>query len=497
LIEEVTDTGDVSRPVGAIQEGAILAGKYRVERLLGAGGMGLVVAARHLQLDERVAIKLMLPATLGNPDAVARFTREARAAAKIKGEHVARVFDIGTLEDGAPYMVMEFLEGHDLADWMSQRGRLPVDLAVEFVLQACVAVADAHALGIVHRDLKPANLFCVRRPDGQLTIKVLDFGISKLLDAGSLSGATKTNTVMGSPHYMSPEQMQSAKDVDARTDIWALGVVLYQLLTGSLPFGGESYAEVAIKVATQAALPLRRLRPDAPAALEAAVSKCLQKEKAQRYQNVGVFADALAEFAPNRTRRLAEPIVESTLLEPTAFPETIPPVGVTSFGRKRRGAVLGIGTAAAAVLLAGGLAAWRAPPRHTGDTSSANTGIGSQEPGTRSAVAALDAEPPTAGPLPPGTTHSVGAPAPPTMASAVPAADPAALATSSPAPTASAKRHPPARPLEPPLARAPAERGASQAASAAAATPARATVPPSQLPSTPGSSNALDLPLMR
>ncbi|HEV3190106.1 MAG TPA: protein kinase, partial [Polyangiaceae bacterium] len=302
---------------------------------------------------------------------------------------------------------------------------------------------------------------------------------------------------MGSPHYMSPEQMQSAKDVDARTDIWALGVVLYQLLTGSLPFGGESYAEVAIKVATQAALPLRRLRPDAPAALEAAVSKCLQKEKAQRYQNVGVFADALAEFAPNRTRRLAEPIVESTLLEPTAFPETIPPVGVTSFGRKRRGAVLGIGTAAAAVLLAGGLAAWRAPPRHTGDTSSANTGIGSQEPGTRSAVAALDAEPPTAGPLPPGTTHSVGAPAPPTMASAVPAADPAALATSSPAPTASAKRHPPARPLEPPLARAPAERGASQAASAAAATPARATVPPSQLPSTPGSSNALDLPLMR
>ena len=137
-------------------------------------GIGVVVAAHHMQLDERVALKFLLPEALGNPEAVARFARKARAAVKIKSEHVARVSDVGTLPNGAPYMVMEYLEGGDLAAWLKQRGPMPVDQAVEFVIQACVAVADAHALGIVHRDLKPANLFCLRRSDGQLSIKVLE-----------------------------------------------------------------------------------------------------------------------------------------------------------------------------------------------------------------------------------------------------------------------------------------------------------------------------------
>src|SRR6185295_3411573 len=163
-----------------VHEGQILAGKFRIERVLGQGGMGIVVAATHLQLDERVALKFLLPEALSNPEAVERFTREARAAVKIKSEHVARVSDVGMLETGAPYMVMEYLEGEDLGHWVSQRGALPTTQAVEFVLQAAEAIAEAHALGIVHRDIKPANLFCVRRADGLLSVKVLDFGISKL-----------------------------------------------------------------------------------------------------------------------------------------------------------------------------------------------------------------------------------------------------------------------------------------------------------------------------
>src|SRR4051812_29611172 len=212
--------------VAGVREGDVLAGKYRVDKILGAGGMGVVVAAHHVQLDERVAIKFLLPEALGNAEAVARFAREARAAVKIKSEHVARVIDVGTLETGAPYMVMEYLEGGDLSQVLASRGPLPVEEAVEYVLQACEAIAHAHALGIVHRDLKPANLFLIRRPDGTNAIKVLDFGISKVMpgkSASSDNAMTRTRTVMGSPLYMSPEQMASTRDVDGRTDLWALG----------------------------------------------------------------------------------------------------------------------------------------------------------------------------------------------------------------------------------------------------------------------------------
>jgi serine/threonine-protein kinase len=180
------------------QEGDILADKYRIERVLGAGGMGMVVAAHHLQLDERVAIKLLLPQTLANAEAVARFAREARAAVKIKSEHVARMIDVSSLPNGAPYLVMEYLDGEDLSHWVGTRGALPIELAVELVLQACEALAEAHSLGIVHRDLKPANLFCIRRADGLLSIKVLDFGISKvttLSSSGPEMGMTKTSSV--------------------------------------------------------------------------------------------------------------------------------------------------------------------------------------------------------------------------------------------------------------------------------------------------------------
>jgi serine/threonine-protein kinase len=298
-----------------VREGEILAGKYQVERVLGAGGMGVVVAARHVGLDEKVAIKFLLPEMLRDPEVVARFAGEARAAVKIKSEHVARVHDVGTLENGAPYMVMEYLEGGDLAAWLEQRGALPIEQAVEFVLQACVAVAEAHALGIVHRDLKPANLFCVRRADGQLSIKVLDFGISKLTGPrGSLPRAvsmTATSAVMGSPLYMSPEQMLSAKSASAQSDIWALGVILYELLTGKVPFDGEAITEVAVNVATLPPHPTSRYRPDVAPELEAVILRCLEKDRRDRYPNVAEFALGLAPFATRSARASIERITNT------------------------------------------------------------------------------------------------------------------------------------------------------------------------------------------
>jgi serine/threonine-protein kinase len=289
--------------VAGVEVGSVLAGKYRVEKILGMGGMGVVVAAQHMHLDERVAIKFLLPETLEHAEAVERFAREARAAVKIKSEYVARVIDVGLLETGAPYMVMEYLDGVDLATWLKERGPQPVEQAVEFILQACEAIAEAHALGIVHRDLKPANMFLIRRADGLTAVKVLDFGISKMSGTHATSmQMTKTATVMGSPLYMCPEQMQSARAVDGRADIWALGVILHETLTGQLPFSGATLPEVCFKIATEPPAPLRQIRPDAPAQLEAAVMKCLEKDRERRFRNVAELAAAVVAFGPARSR---------------------------------------------------------------------------------------------------------------------------------------------------------------------------------------------------
>ncbi len=183
--------------------GTLLAGKYRVDRVLGQGGMGVVVAATHVYLGQRVALKFLLPQFLDNQTTVERFLREARASAALRGEHVCRVSDVGTLETGSPYIVMELLDGSDLATILTSHGPVPVELASHYVLQACVGLAEAHGLGIVHRDLKPANLFVTRRPDGTPLVKVLDFGIAKAQHDGSFD-LTQTATVMGSPGYMSP-----------------------------------------------------------------------------------------------------------------------------------------------------------------------------------------------------------------------------------------------------------------------------------------------------
>lgn len=284
----------------SVREGDILAGKYRVEQILGEGGMGVVVAAWHIELDERVAIKFLLPEHAERGDSAERFRREARAAVKIKSEHVARVTDVGTMEDtGVPYMVMEFLDGHDLAQELELRGFLPVHEVVSFMLQACEALAEAHALGIVHRDLKPANLFVTTRADGQRMVKVLDFGISKSLTGQSSDmQLTKTQALIGSPLYMSPEQMDSAKDVDQRTDIWSLGAIMYELLTGHPPYTGQSIPQLCAAILNSDAKPLMSYRPEIAEELDAVVQRCLAKSVELRWQTVGHLARALEPYAP-------------------------------------------------------------------------------------------------------------------------------------------------------------------------------------------------------
>jgi eukaryotic-like serine/threonine-protein kinase len=300
------------------EPGDILAGKYRIERVLGQGGMGFVLAAHHLQLDERVALKFLLPEMTFNDEAVKRFVREARAAVKIKSEHVARVSDVATLDNGVCYLVMEYLEGADLASELERRGPFAAEEAVELVLQACEAIAEAHTLGIVHRDLKPANLFLTRRANGAPWVKVLDFGISKI-SRGPDVGMTSTSAVMGSPLYMSPEQIRAAREVDARADLWALGVILYELLCGRLPFKGDTLPQLSVNIAIEPAEPFPPML-GVPVKLQATIFRCLEKDRELRFSSIAELAYALLPFANRR----AAPSVER-ITAGRAFGGTAPP----------------------------------------------------------------------------------------------------------------------------------------------------------------------------
>ncbi len=317
-----------------VKVGEVLAGKYKIERVLGVGGMGVVVAAKHLSLGERVAIKFLLPQALERPDVVARFNQEARAAAKLKSDHVARVNDTGTLESGAPFMIMEYLEGQDLGAVLREQGALAIDVAVDYVLQACEALAEAHAAGIIHRDLKPGNLFLIKKNDGTPSIKIIDFGISKVGKQGDapVDGTgemTQTAVMMGSPLYMAPEQMASARDVDARADIWSLGVLLHCLLTGGPPFKGASVMQV-YELIVLGAPPLRGLRADAPEGLERVLLRCLQKNRAQRYENVADLAEALVAFGPAHARQSADRSARILQVQPKK--DSVPPLASATSG---------------------------------------------------------------------------------------------------------------------------------------------------------------------
>jgi serine/threonine-protein kinase len=282
------------------QPGETISGKYQIERTLGMGGAGMVVSACHLTLGQTCAIKFLLPNAAHNPHDVQRFKREMRMAARLTSEHVTRVLDAGELQDGSPYLVLEYLEGQDLGAALHRAGPLPVTEAVGYLLQVCEAVAEAHCIGLIHRDLKPANFFLTHRCDGSPLVKVLDFGIAKyLIDSEPQDvSLTQTRALLGSPVYMSPEQVRDAHTADPRSDIWSLGISLFELLTDTVPFCADTVTGVAAAIASDPVPKLTQYRPDLPPKLARVIEKCLEKRPEQRYQTVCELAHALLPFAP-------------------------------------------------------------------------------------------------------------------------------------------------------------------------------------------------------
>jgi len=329
--------GDAAGPVElcpGLSEGDLIGGKYRLERRIGEGGMGVVLAARHVDLGTRVALKVLREGDTEER----RFLREAQAMARLEGQNVARVLDVGRTSDGPrgrPFIVMEHLRGKDLAKHLAEHGPFSIESAVDHVLEACAAIAEAHALGIVHRDLKPSNLFLVERRDGAQEVKVLDFGISKLtrpLDGAQLTGtSTAASVVLGSVAYMSPEQLESSANVTERSDLWALGVVLFELVSGVRPFDGESSVAIAARIAASPPRPLGEVRSDVPKGLRAALDRSLEKDPAARYADVAAFAAAMVPFAG--TRGNAAFLRVGRLFPSVAAVATTSPLAAQSAGR--------------------------------------------------------------------------------------------------------------------------------------------------------------------
>jgi serine/threonine protein kinase len=322
--------------------GTVLLGKYRVESVVGEGGMGAVIKAWHLDLEEPVALKILLPEMMDRKEIVTRFTREAKSAVKLKGEHVARILDVGKLEpdadghfDGTPYIAMEFLEGADLNQIIKAHGPQEASLAVDMMLQACEAIAEAHALGIIHRDIKSSNFFVTQADDQPPQLKVLDFGIAT--PPKGTSDLTDGESVIGTPSYMAPEQMRSSRQADARSDIWSMGVVLYELLEGGKPFRSEAYADLCLKVGMDPPEPM--VHPDTPEQLRAVVMKCLEKTVESRYQSVAELAFDLLPFAsdPVSARASVEMTARSLSRRGTrAFDSSRAPDDVTPGAAARR-----------------------------------------------------------------------------------------------------------------------------------------------------------------
>lgn len=314
-------------PAYKLKPGDVIRGKYRLVRQLGAGGMALVYQGVHERLGIRVALKVLREEARLMPDILARFEREARAIAKLQNPYVARITDVDTLPDGSPFLVMEYLEGWDLADELQTRGRFDISEAVDYVYQASLALSEAHELGIVHRDVKPQNLFLVFDGD-HCRIKLLDFGISKLLTSEETQ-LTISHSLLGTPLYMAPEQIRSARLADARSDVWSLGVMLYEFLTGALPFAAKSVPQIIMAVQTKAPTRIRKLRPEVPAELEAVVMRALEKNPDRRFQAADELAEALSPFVSDGFWQSPAPRTKLTSSRPPAnrHPSVAPPGG--------------------------------------------------------------------------------------------------------------------------------------------------------------------------
>jgi eukaryotic-like serine/threonine-protein kinase len=341
----------VGRSLEAVKPGRMIAGKYRVEKELGRGGFGVVVMARHLAIDQVVAIKVLTPAEEGGwQEDAARFKREAQATAALRSEHVVRILDVDSLEDGSPYTVMEYLEGETLHHTIHSRGPLAAEEAVDHVIQVLAALGEAHGAGIVHRDLKPANVFVTRGAGGTMVAKVLDFGVSKIgahSGLGTVSAAsqpiTKTGALIGTVAYMAPEQMVDAKRVDARADLFSVGIILYELLTKQTPFGPPTNPTIVTTMLTKPPMPLSALRPDLPPKLERVVMRCLEKLPERRPPTAAAAAAALAPFASIRARAALESLRRAP--RPTgaaAPPEKGGPKPLAGGGRSRTTLAIGI-----------------------------------------------------------------------------------------------------------------------------------------------------------
>jgi len=392
--------------------GAVIDDKYKVERVIGRGGVGLVVAATHLGMGQRVAIKMIRDDIPMQRELLDRFHREARAAAMIRSEHVARVLDVGRLPTGRPYIVMEYLDGEDLERVVS-RGPLPAMTAVDFALQACEALAEAHRAGVIHRDLKPANLFLSRRADGAPLVKLLDFGISKIspLTAIRASRGVETTSIMGSPGYMAPEQMKSTRDVDARADVWSLGTVLYEMLVGRPAFEGASMLEILNAIASAELVPPSHRQPGIPPALDHVIGRCLEREPEHRHGSIAELAMALRPFASpagamlaDRALRISQepaPVVDEPQFSALLSEPRPSALTVITPGRRRASRTFALVLTLAGLLLVAvlvGLYATRSAPHPTAEAASIAAPLAATPP--PAAAAPAPPEPPSTGGAP-------------------------------------------------------------------------------------------------
>jgi serine/threonine protein kinase len=339
--------------------GDIVAGKYRIESVIGEGGMGAVFAATHTVTEKRVALKWMRPDLVGQHGAVQRFMREAQAAGRLNHPNVVDIYDIGE-HDGSPFLVMEYLQGEPLGAAL-ERALLSPHQVVRYLLPAMRGVSAAHAKGVVHRDLKPDNIFLCKNADGSdREPKVLDFGISKVTSTdGQLNPRlTRTGAVMGTPYYMSPEQLRDAAEIDERTDVYAFGVILYEALTGRVPFDAENYSALILEIATGTPKRPRQLRSEIPEGLERIVLKAMARDPDDRYANVDGLARALEPFSRASSRAPRKDRKDKREMEPqrASLSVTTPFVSESPVDAPRRRPWLG--AVASAVLVLGGGGAW-------------------------------------------------------------------------------------------------------------------------------------------
>ncbi|NUQ79697.1 MAG: serine/threonine protein kinase, partial [Polyangiaceae bacterium] len=299
--------------------GTILDGKYRIVRELGTGGMGAVYEGENVRIRRKVAIKLLHASVSSQSEAVMRFEREAEAAGRIGSDHICEVLDLGILDDGTRYLVMEYLEGETLGSRIKRSGRMGPLMTIPIMAQVLDALGAAHAAGIIHRDLKPDNIFILPVKGGVPDfVKILDFGVSKFAQNSDEMNMTRAGAVVGTPYYMSPEQARGTSQIDARSDIYALGVLLYQATTGQVPFQAQTFNELLFKIVLEPAPPPQQYAPDLDPEFSAIIQRAMAREPAHRFQSCAEFKDALLGW-------MAARVGPSAMHMAGGRPITIPP----------------------------------------------------------------------------------------------------------------------------------------------------------------------------